>query len=88
MNKQKSYMEYGQTCQKTGHKIGYNDCKKCPHFMDIATEEVPLCEGSIYTKTIGYVECKVSNNRAYYNEKNLAYVKMFESKESNHEKKN
>ena len=39
MKKQKSYMEYGQICQKTGHnhktghkighKIGCIDCKLC-----------------------------------------------------------
>lgn len=71
MKKQKSYMEYGQICQKTGHKIchkichkiGCIDCKSCQYFIDMITEEVPLCEGSIYTKTFGYVECKVSNNR-------------------------
>lgn len=62
MKKQKSYMEYGQICQKTGHKIGCIDCKSCQYFIDMITEEVPLCEGSIYTKTFGYVECKVSNN--------------------------
>lgn len=64
MNK-KSYtiMNYGEFCQKTGYKIGCNDCKSCQYFIDMITEEVPLCEGSIYTNIVGYVECKVSNNR-------------------------
>lgn len=62
MKKQKSYMEYGQICQKTGHKIGHKigciDCKSCQYFIDMITEEVPLCEGSIYTKTLVMLNAK------------------------------
>ena len=42
------------------------------------TEEVPLCEGSIYTKTFGYVECKVSNNRIK-NEFKIKIMKIIKS---------
>lgn len=41
MKKQKSYMEYGQICQKTGHKTGHKigciDCKSCQYFIDMIT---------------------------------------------------
>lgn len=63
--KKNSIMPVGMLCRRTGYKIGSDKCKTCSHFNDILTEEVPISKDSFMTKIIGYVDCKISNNKEY-----------------------